>query len=202
VATSYVINRTSYFGSDFLFRKLHLQSERIGEAVGQVCHSNQQMQVNDFGLGEVLLQLGDIGRGDLVRSFREFLRVLECGLFLFAEAAVVAGFKSFPIFRGEYSLRRSEMVLGSIVAVIQKRDAQVGSLVEPAVESASHAGVEADKIFQRFRAVRHRFLRIARLAVQSFVVDFFHFGWSVLGFNVADSCHKSSLITSLLNFLL
>jgi hypothetical protein len=128
--------------------------------------------------------------GDLLRAFREFLRVLERGLLLFAEAAVVAGFKGFPIFRGEDSLRRSEMVLGSIVAVIQERDAQVGSLVELAVESAPHASVEAEKIFQRFRAVRHGFLHIAGLAVQNFVVDFFHFGWSVLGFNVADSCHN------------
>lgn len=114
---------------DFLFRKLQLQSQRIGEAVGQVCHADQQVQVDDFRLREVLFQFGDIGVGDLFGAFRELLRVLECGFFFVAETAVVAGFQGFPIFGSEDSLRRSEVVLGSIMAAVQERDTQVDRLI-------------------------------------------------------------------------
>ena len=77
------------------------------------------MQVNDFRLGEVFLQFSNIGISDLFRVFGQFFCVLEGGPFFRREATIVAGFQSFPVFGSEDSLRRSEMVLGSIVATVE-----------------------------------------------------------------------------------
>ena len=156
------------------------------------------MQVDDLGLRKLLFQRGDVRIADLVWTFREFLRVLKRSFFLFAEAAVVAGLQGFPIFRSKYSLRRSEMVLGSIMAVVQQGDPQVGSLIQLAVERTAHAGVEAGKTLQGFRTVRHCFVHVSGFPVQDFLVYFFYFRRGVPGFNVAYSWHESSLRKSFL----
>ena len=78
------------------------------------------MQVNDFRLGEVFLQFSNVRISDLFRVFCQFFGVLQGGFFFGREAAVVSGFQGFPIFGSEDSLRRSEMVLGSIMAAIEQ----------------------------------------------------------------------------------
>ena len=77
------------------------------------------MQVNDFRLGKMLFQFSDVGISDLFRVFGQFFCVLEGGSFFGREATIVSGFQSFPVFGSEDSLRRSEMVLGSIVATVE-----------------------------------------------------------------------------------
>ena len=61
----------------------------------------------------------DVGIGDLFRAFRQLFRIGERGSLFLGEAAVVSGFEGFPIFGRQDSLRRSEMMLRSIVAAIQ-----------------------------------------------------------------------------------
>ena len=83
--------------SDFLFRKLHLQPQRIGEAVGQIGQADQQMQVDDLRVGEMLLQLFKVGVGDVSRGAGQLFRVGQGGLFFLGEAGVVAVFQRFPV---------------------------------------------------------------------------------------------------------
>lgn len=129
---------------EFHLRKFHFQSQRVGDAVGEVGDAGQQVQVNDLGVGEVLFQGREVSVGDIVRVFRELLDVAQGGLFFRGEAGDVAFLEGLPVVGGESgSLRRSEMVLGSIVALVEKRHAQVDEFGELAVERTSDARVES-----------------------------------------------------------
>ena len=137
----------------------------------------------------MFLQFSGIGIGDLFRVFGQFFRMLEGGFFFGREAVVVSGFQSFPVFRGEDSLRRSEMVLGSIMAAVEQADAQVDGLVQLAIERFAYARVEGGEVLQRFRTMGHRFVYVAGLAAQDLLINLFDFGRGVLRFDAADSCH-------------
>ena len=59
---------------------------------------------------------------DIVRVFRQLLDVTQGGLFFRGEAGDVAFLEGLPVVGGKSgSLRRSEMVLGSIVALVEER---------------------------------------------------------------------------------
>ena len=60
---------------DFLLRELDFQSERIGEAVGQVHQADQQVDIDNLLIGEVLLQGVNVGVGDGFSSPRKFFGV-------------------------------------------------------------------------------------------------------------------------------
>ena len=76
--------------SEFLFGKLHFESQRIGDAVGKVREAGQHVQVDDFGVGEVLFQGHEVSIGDSMRLFRQLLDVAQGGLFFRSEAGDIA----------------------------------------------------------------------------------------------------------------
>ena len=76
--------------SEFLFGKLHFESQRIGDAVGEVREAGQQVQVDDFAVGEVLFQGREVSIGDSMRLFRQLLDVAQGGLFFRSEAGDIA----------------------------------------------------------------------------------------------------------------
>jgi hypothetical protein len=146
------------------------------------------VQVDDFAVGEVLFQGREVSIGDSMRLFRQLLDVAQGGLFLRSEAGDIAFLESLPVVGGESgSLRRSEMVLRSIVALIEKRHAQIDELVEFAVERASHAGVEGEKVLEQLGTVSQSFLKVSRLAFKGFFVDVFHFTGGLGGFDQSDA---------------
>src|SRR5208283_2545159 len=75
--------------SYLLFRKLHICPQRVGEAVGQIGQADQQIEVNDLGVGKVELQALNICIGNRVRIAGEFLGEVQRGFLLFAEVAVL-----------------------------------------------------------------------------------------------------------------
>ena len=80
------------------------------------------MQVNDLGVGEVLFQGHEVCVVDIVRLFRQLLDVAQGSLFFRREAGDVAFLEGLPVVGGKSgSLRRSKMVLGSIVALVEER---------------------------------------------------------------------------------
>jgi len=51
--------------------KLQINPQRIGEAVGQVYHTDQQIEFNNFAVVEVRLERGDVAVVDIVRRPRQ-----------------------------------------------------------------------------------------------------------------------------------
>src|ERR1035438_6582775 len=95
--------------SDSLFRELHFQSQRVGEAVGQIGQTRQQVDVDDFRFREVLADSREVAVGDVVRRARQFFDIDEGNPFFFAVARIVSGLERRPVFCGQpYSLRSEE----------------------------------------------------------------------------------------------
>jgi len=102
------------------------------------------VNVNDFWFRKISGQGREVGVGDVVRRTRQFVDVVEgCPLFL-RVARIASRLERGPIFWGETdSPRRGEMVLSSIVAPVDQRNANIDQFVELTFEGAAHAGVEA-----------------------------------------------------------
>ncbi len=75
------------------------------------------------------------------------------------------------------------------MASIDQRDADVDQFIELAVEGASHAGVEVEKILKHLRAMGQRFLHVAGLAAKSFLVNLPHFRIRFFRADQADARH-------------
>src|SRR5438270_12696385 len=78
--------------SNLFFWNLQFETQWIGESISKIRHSDEQMQVHDFRIGEVLLQSSPIGICDLRRSSRQLFRISERGLGFFANPCVVSLF--------------------------------------------------------------------------------------------------------------
>ncbi len=61
--------------------KLQIDPQRIGEAVGQVNHADQQIEFNDFAVVEVLFERGDVAVVDSVRRPGELFSEGQRGFF-------------------------------------------------------------------------------------------------------------------------
>jgi len=102
------------------------------------------MDVDDFRLRKISGQGRQVGVGDVVRHPRQFVDVVECCPLFLRVARIVARLERRPIFCGETdSPRRGKMVLGSIVAPVDQRNADIDQFIELAVEGAAHTGIEA-----------------------------------------------------------
>ena|ERR1700678_1852499 len=88
-------------GLDFFFGEFQFQAERVGEAVGQVDEAGEQVDVDDFGIGEFFSQGGDVGVGDVVGRAGKFVGIGERGFFFGGVAGVVPGAERGPVFGGE-----------------------------------------------------------------------------------------------------
>lgn len=120
--------------SDFLPRKLRLdlQPQPVRHPVGEVHQRHFRRQVHDLGFGEILLQRVGFGCGGTRRATRYLLRIAEGGFFLVAEIRLFGILERLPVVsRQPGSLRRSEVVLESILAVVDERDPDVNHLVQP-----------------------------------------------------------------------
>ena len=53
---------------NFFLRKFQFQSQWIGEAVGEVRKARQHVDIDDLGIGEMLLQRIEVCFRDLLRS--------------------------------------------------------------------------------------------------------------------------------------
>lgn len=103
--------------SDFFFGELQFQSRRIGEAIREIGQTREHMQIDDFRVGETLLDGVELRPGNLMRRAREFLHVFERCTFFLVVTRVIAGFQSCPIFGAQSStLRRSDVVLGEMLS--------------------------------------------------------------------------------------
>jgi hypothetical protein len=115
---------------DFLFRKLHFQSQRVGEAVREIGETGQQMDVDDFRFRELLAQESEIAVSDFVRGARQLFDLAESGPFFFAVARIIPRLQRRPILRGQPdALRGGHVVLDAVVASIDQRDAQVDQFI-------------------------------------------------------------------------
>jgi len=81
------------------------------------------------------------------------------------------------------------MVLKAVAAPVDHGDADVDEFVQSAFERAPNAGVKAEEILEHVRAMRQRFLHIARFALELLLVDLLYFGRSLIGFDKRDSRH-------------
>ena len=78
----------------------------------------------------MLTQLLHIDLADGARVAREFIGNLQCSPLAFAEAAVIAALERFPVGLAQAdSLRRSDVVLQSRVAMMHGSDADVHQFV-------------------------------------------------------------------------
>src|SRR5579864_1480471 len=66
---------------DFFLGEFEGQSQRIGNAVGEVGKSGEHMDVDDFGIGKMTLQRRKIGIVDVMRRARQLVNVAEGRLF-------------------------------------------------------------------------------------------------------------------------
>ncbi len=130
--------------SDLFPWHLEFESQWIGQTVGQVGHANEQVEVNNLRIAESLLpQRGDIGVAYAGRSARQLLGEGQRGLFFGAERSGDGILQVLPVVGGQAgSLRRSEVVLQSILAPVQQGDAYIDHLVEPALQRAAHARIK------------------------------------------------------------
>jgi len=71
--------------SDFFFRELKFQPQRIGEAIGQIGQAGQHVNVNDLWIRKVLRQGREVAVADVTGGACEFVYVGERYSFLFAE---------------------------------------------------------------------------------------------------------------------
>ncbi|HTD23627.1 MAG TPA: lysozyme inhibitor LprI family protein [Terriglobales bacterium] len=174
-------------------RKFQIHSQRIGEAVGQIHQAHQKIEFNNLAIVEVRFEDGDVAVIDIVRRARKFFGKDQCGFFFFGKRRRRWIFEGFPIVGCKAgSLRRSEVVLQSIVALVDHGNADVDQLVQPALHVAANAGIEGEKVLKYVRAVGQGFLYATRLAFQNSVVNFFYFRWCLVGFDVADAGHDVS----------
>src|SRR5258708_32595658 len=121
----------------------------------------------------MLLQIGEIGVTDAVRGLGHLLDVTQGNLFFLAETGEAAILQGLPVVGSETgSLRRSEMMLGAVAALVEERDAQVNQFVEFAVERATDAGIKRQEGLKHVRTVGQRLLDIARLAFENLLVNF------------------------------
>ena len=103
-------------------------------AVGQVREAGEQMQIDDFGLGEIFFQRDEVGVVYFPRSSSEFFDVGEGSAFFFVVAGIISGFERGPVVGGEAdALRRGDVMLGAIVASVDQRNADVDEFIEFAV---------------------------------------------------------------------
>ena len=124
------------------------------------------------------------------RGLRQLLSKLQCIALGICKTREVATLERLPIFRGyTNSLRRSEMMLQSIVALVEHRHAYVDELVQFAIQAAACRRVESQECRKSFGLVRHDFVHVARLPAQTMFVDLLHFRARVLRFDVGDSWH-------------
>jgi hypothetical protein len=176
--------------SDRLRPHLQLQPERIGEAIGQIDLPDQQMQVDGLSIGEIALQPGKVIVGDLPGLAGQLLGVDERRFLRIGELGEIAVLQRAPVFGGESgSLRRSEMVLRSIVAAVENGDPDVDHLVEARRQGFADAGVESDERGKRRRHVRHGLVYVSRVAAQAVFVDLLNFGGSLLRFDERNASH-------------
>ncbi len=61
--------------------KLQINPQRIGEAVGEVDHADQQVEFDNFSVVEVLFQRGDVAVVDIVRRPGELFSEGQRGFF-------------------------------------------------------------------------------------------------------------------------
>ncbi len=121
---------SSVIESDFLRRELQLQPHWVGETIGQVGQAHQQVQVHDLLIRKILLQRRDLFVLDLPRSARQFFRKLQRGFGLRPKLSALGFFQRLPVFfRQPGPLRRSEVVLQSIVAAVHHGHPYVHHLV-------------------------------------------------------------------------
>jgi len=149
------------------------------------------MEIHDLRVPKVRFQAGEVNIAHTVRGAGELFSVGQCRLFFFSEARIVALLECGPIVRRQaHTLRRSQMMLQAVMALVDQRHANVNQLIEFAVKRASHAGVEAQKILEHLGAVRQRLLDISRLAAEFLFVDLFDFGRGSFVFDQCDTGHE------------
>jgi hypothetical protein len=124
------------------------------------------VHIHDLRVGEMFFQRGEVGVIHVMRRLGQFFHIAQGDLFLLSETSAVAFLQRLPVLgRQAGSLRRSEMVLGSIVALVKERNAQIDHLVQLAIERAADAGVEGQEVLQHIGTVRQRLLHVAGLAL-------------------------------------
>ncbi len=153
--------------------KLQIASQWVGKAIGQIHQADQHIQINNFAVVEVLFERGDVAVINMVRRAREFFGEGQRGFFFLRKGSRRWIFECLPIVRCKAgSLRRSEMVLQSIVALVDHGDAEVDQLVQPALHVAADAGIEGQKVLKYIRAVSQDFVDAVGLAFESFLINF------------------------------
>src|SRR5215472_16026187 len=139
------------------------------------------MNIYDLFVGEVLLERGYVRIHHIFRCSREFLCILQRCLMLLPKARVGALAERSPIVPCKSgSLRRSEMMLQSIVASIQPRHAYINLLVQLALERSAHTRIERQEMPQHLGPVRNCLLYIAGFSFQCFLVNLLYFSTGVL----------------------
>src|SRR5215469_18660785 len=134
------------------------------------------MNIHDLVVGEVLLQRGYVRIHHIFRSSREFLCILQRCLMLLPKTRVSTLTERSPIVPSEPgSLRRSEVMLQSVVASIQPRHAYIDLFTQLAFERSAHARIERQEIPQHLRPVRNCLLYIAGFSFQGFLVNLLYF---------------------------
>jgi len=160
-------------GVDHLGRRLlnrnggefQVHSQRVSEAVCQIHQPDQKIEFNNLAIVEMRFEGSDVAVINIVRSAREFFGKGQCGFFFFGKRRRRWIFECLPIVGCKAgSLRRSEVVLQSIVALVDHGNADVDQLVQPALHVAANAGIEDEKILEDLRAVGQGFLYATRLA--------------------------------------
>src|SRR5207237_1753602 len=100
--------------------------------------------------------------GNGPRGAGQLVGINERCLFFDGKSRYGSAVQSLPVVGAQaYSLRRSEMMLQSIVTLVNRRDPDVDHLVELAIQRSSHAGVKRHKSFQSIQAMRHGLVDIA-----------------------------------------
>ena len=76
--------------SDLFFREFQFQAQGVGHAVGEVGEAGQHVDIDDLGLGEMLLQFVEVRLRDLMRGSRQLLDVSQRGPLFLRIARVVS----------------------------------------------------------------------------------------------------------------
>src|SRR5579864_1146014 len=122
----------------------------------------------------MFLQSLDIGVSDGLGRARELLSKRECRFFLVAEPRSGWVLQVFPIFGSQAgSLRRSDVVLHSIIAAVNHRSADVNEFVKALVEPTAHGRIETDEALENFGAQRKSLVYVDGAA--DFAIDLFDF---------------------------
>jgi hypothetical protein len=116
---------------DLLLGKLQIGPQRIRQPVSEIHQTHQNIQIQNLLIGKVGPQGIDIRVVNVLKFARQFLRKLQGCLFVGFETAIVAVLQRLPVILGQpYSLRRSDVMLQSIMTAIDHRDANVDQFVQ------------------------------------------------------------------------